>query len=94
MTATDSAILGGPGWAARVLASAGEVVAQSDQSGAQLLTLVVVEPGEQRVFGLALSARCALEVLLAGRSERDDVAAAIYRVALARDEVVGFEQVE
>ena len=74
--------------------SAREAVAQSHQHGAQLSSLVVVEPREQRVFGLMLSARGAVEVPLPGRGKRDNVTAAVHRVALARDEAVDFERVE
>src|SRR5215212_4230312 len=67
---------------AHVLVCAREAVAQHDQHGPQLLTLVIVEPGEQYVFGRTLSAHGPVEVPLAGRVENDDVAA-VGRVALA-----------
>jgi hypothetical protein len=66
-----------------VLVSAREAIAQRDQHGTQLLALVVVEPGEQCIFGLALSTGGAGAVPLAGRGESDDVVAAVGGVALA-----------
>src|SRR4051794_37524849 len=72
----------------------GEPVAEGEQEAAELLTLVVVERGEERVFGFFLRTRGAGELLLAGRGEGDQVAAAIVGVALAGDESVGFERVE
>src|SRR3954463_8979487 len=72
----------------------GEPVAEGEQEAAELLTLVVVERGEERVFGFFLRARGAGELLLAGRGEGDQVAAAVVGVALAADESVGCERVE
>jgi hypothetical protein len=77
-----------------MLVATRESVTQRNQRGAQVLALLVVEAGEQCVFSLSLSARGVIEVPPPGRGERDDVAAAVYRVALARDEAVDFERVE
>jgi hypothetical protein len=62
-----SATLCGLGRLARLLAASREVVAQRDQSGAQLSELALVEPREQGVFYLALGARGAFEVPPTGR---------------------------
>ena len=71
-----------------------EGVAQRDQHGLQLPSLVVVKPREQCILGLALGARGVVEVPPASGSQGHDMAAAIRRVSLARDETAGFKRVE
>jgi hypothetical protein len=71
-----------------------ELIAQGEQQLAELLALVRREAGEEFVFGFALGSGGAVEVLLAGGGEGDDVAAAVGRVAVAGDPPVVFEGVE
>ena len=53
--------------------------------------MVVVETDEQRVLGVALGLGGATETLRAGRSESDEVTAAIRGIALAGNETVGLQ---
>src|SRR4051812_29081227 len=69
-------------------------VAQSDQEMTELLALGGGEGGEEVVLGFALGAGGAVEVLLPGAGEGNDVAAAVCGVASAIDAPVLFEWVE
>lgn len=72
----------------------GQAFLQRDQQHPQLLALVVAKPGEQGVFCLALCPGGALQVLLAGWREGDEVTAAIVGVPFPGDQAVGLERVE
>src|SRR5215213_70916 len=93
-SSTVSAVLGVLRRRARVFLPARKVVAQRDQHGFQLPSLVVIESCEQRILGLALGTRRLVEVPPASGGQGHDVAAPIRRVSLASDETSGFERVE
>lgn len=54
-----------------------QVLLYGDQQASKLLSLRLVEADEQCVLGLALGLRGAVQVLLAGRGQGDEMAAAI-----------------
>ena len=71
-----------------------EPFAQDEEECAELVALGVGETREQLVFGVALCLRRAIELLFASWGEGDVVAAAVGRVAFAREIAGGFKRVE
>ena len=59
-----------------------------------MLSLVVVEAGEELVFGVALGLRGCGQAASPFGGQGDEVAAAIGRVALAGEQAVGLERVQ
>src|SRR3954470_24179302 len=74
-TAQRLACLSAAGIAVRTVA-VDEAVPQREQQDAQLVALIVLEPREELVLGIALCPRGARKVRPPGRCEGDDVSAA------------------
>jgi putative oxidoreductase len=75
-------------------AFAAEAVLERDQQIAQLVTLSLVESGEQLVLGIALRLRCRREPPPSVLGKADQVASAIEWIALPGEEPVGLERVQ